>query len=199
MKPIAVAVIPMTLLVSACGSARDLVSNGDSNETADASSVELATQAPGPDYEELQKVRGYSESECSGVRLEEVRAAARSDLQRRAAGEGADYVRVIGNGPLAERGQCTNDFYRVSGMAYARQDAGGQAETEASRDDGSDTASERGDADDGSSQADRRVSDASSDKSAADKLAELEEMRERGLISEAEYERLRQRILDDAF
>jgi len=181
---IAFTVIFLSLLAGGCST---LPGTEREDTQARAGSVRLATEAPGEGYTEMRSITGYAEGECQSPLADEHRAEALADLRQRAAATGADHVKVIGSGALAERGFCATDIYRVSGIGYR---------LEATADEAHAGESEAGDG------AEVEAPETPSPETAGDtaeKLRELEALREQDLVSESEYERLRERILDEAF
>lgn len=177
-------VLLLPLALGACGS---FPTDGEGNPE----SVELGTKEPGSGFERLQRLTGYADGDCEGPQADDRLASARDDLRRRAAGSGADYVRVVGTGPLSERGRCSDEMYRISGVGYARA-SGNEASARSGDDSDTDKATQRTTTESSTPAPDQ-------ERSTADKLAELDELRERGLISESEYQRLRRKVLDEAF
>jgi len=183
------AVIPLSLLVAACGILPGAGAADTQAQGPDPESVEMATDEPGSGYQRLQKFNGYVKGECRSPRAGKLRAEALDSLRLQAAKGGADYVHVIGTCPLEERPSCGNEVYRISGVGYRLAGAGDDAADTGSRAGGQ---GQSGKASQGTNAPERG-------KSTAAKLRELEALREQDLISEAEYERLRERILDEAF
>ncbi len=177
-------VTALPLAIGACGS---LPAEGGGNVDA----VELGRKEPGSGFERLQRLTGYADGDCEGPRADDRLAAARDDLRRRAAGSGADYVRVVGTGALSERGRCSDEVYRITGIGYTRA-SGDKAPARSDGDSDAEATSKQ-------ATTDESMPAQSKERSTADELAELEELRQRGLISESEYERLRSNVLDEAF
>lgn len=94
------------------------------SQATDTSGVTLGTEAPGPGYHRLAMVEGFADGSgmnCVGPRYDKVLKAARAELRRAAKQAGADYVRVLSDGPLAGRnGNCTDNFMRLGGVAYIK-------------------------------------------------------------------------------
>lgn len=142
---------------------------------------------------------GYAEGECDGPRAERSLVQARADLRQRAAARGAEHVRVLGVGPLANRGHCQDDAFRVTGVPYVQATDSEASERQTADDQAAETETTTQDAGTLPKPDRRPTSSAERSAGTADKLAELEELREKDLISEQEYQRLRERVLDDAF
>jgi hypothetical protein len=193
MRRLATAVIPVSFLAAACGTIPGMSSSQAERTAVDPDTVQLTTEHPGTGYRRMSQMTGYAEGECQGPRAERSLSQARSDLRERAAASGADYVRVLGVGPLANRGGCQDDTYRVSGVPYVKTDD--TPSSDGGPSDDADTSSEAA----SSSSTPEKRSEPAADSSTADKLAEIEALREKGLISEQEYQRLRERVLDEAF
>ena len=180
-----------SLLLAACGSVPPLVSSDTDARSPDAEGVEVGKSEPRGDYRRVGRFYGFVSGECESPRAAELRAATLESLRGHAGRHGADFVHVIGTGPVNDRPKCGNDEYRVSGVGY-RLDANAIAEDEAD----ADTAG-----------TERRRSEpragetVSTDQRGrtAEKLRELDTLREQDLVSESEYQRLRERILDEAF
>lgn len=200
MRRIISAVIPLSVVLTACSGLPDMPSVGANRSGADPTnpdSVTIADRPPGSDYRSLGKVSGYARGNCKGPQATQQRSEAVDNLRKRAAADGADYVRVNGSGTIADRGVCTtDDVYRITGTAYTKAN-----KTETTN---PDTAAQSAD-DSPASKTDnatRSAPDNNGDNlegNTADKLKKLESLRRQGLITEAEYERLRERVLDEAF
>jgi hypothetical protein len=110
-----------TLLVAAMVTSGSVAADP---QGTDSGAVQLGTEAPGEGYRRLITLEGFADGSginCVGPRYDEVLAAARNDLRRSARREGADYVHVRANGPLAGRnGNCTDNFMRLRGVAYVK-------------------------------------------------------------------------------
>ena len=178
--------LPLTLLVTAC-STGSVLESGDGEVTDTAQDApELAREDPGPGFERMGTKTGFADGNCQGPRADTTRSSALDSLRERATASGADYVKVVGSGPMDERGMCANDVFRVSGVTYGRAASSEEGAPEAEPDTG------------GASAGGTTTPEGASE-STADKLEELENLREEGLISDDEYERLREQVLDEAF
>lgn len=147
----------------------------DSDAAAErAENMALSTEVPEAGALETGRHRGIARTNCnSDDGLEAGYENALEDLRIKAANDGADYLRVRGSGPIESRGFCDEDYYRVDGVGYRTDVA-----------DGSD------------GNGGRQGSNADS---LTSRLEELEALRERDLISEDEYERLRERVMDEPY
>lgn len=178
--------LPLTLLVTAC-STGPVLDSGDGEVTDTARDApELATEDPGTGFERMGTKTGFADGNCQGPRADATRSSALDSLRERASASGADYVKVVGSGPMDERGMCANDVFRVSGVTYGRAASSEEGAPEAEPDTGGASAA-------------RTATPEGASESTADKLEELENLREEDLISDDEYERLREQVLDEAF
>ncbi|GEM_PF-1095716 len=138
----------------------------------------VSTQAPGNEFRQVDQFTRYARVNCN---ISSQRAAGLETIVRKlrdeAAAGNADYLRIVGAGPLYNRGICDEYQLQLSGTAYQRG-AGGQT---------------------GSGQVDSSAGTAPATDSLAGRLEELEALRDRGLINQNEYEQLRERVLDEAY
>ena len=135
--------------------------------------MEVSTEVPQVGARQTGRHRGMARTDCNDDN--DVQAAysrALEDLRIKAANDGADCLRVLGSGPLDERGFCTDDYYRLNGVGFLvlNQNAG---MTEGSNGNSVDSLTGR--------------------------LEELDSLRSRGLITDGEYEQLREQVLNDAY
>ncbi|MFO8008487.1 MAG: SHOCT domain-containing protein [Candidatus Brocadiia bacterium] len=176
---------PLALLVTACSTGPVLDGSDGESRGSTEDTVELASEGPGSGFERTGTKTGFADGNCQGPRADAAREAALTSLRERASASGADYVKVVGSGPMEERGMCANDVFRVSGVTYKRAESGEEAS--------------EAEADAGAASADEPTAPEGTSESTADKLEELENLREEGLITDDEYERLREQVLDEAF
>ena len=150
----------------------------DSPEAAErAENMTIGTELPEGNAIDTGRARGVGRGDCrtpSG--LEEGYDNALRDLRIKVANDGADYLQILGRGPIGERGMCDEGYYRIDGRGFRTQ---GFA-------DSTTAGSASGNA--------GRSAD-----SLTSRLEELEALRERGLITEQEYEQLRERVLSDPY
>ncbi|RZU99033.1 SHOCT domain-containing protein [Spiribacter vilamensis] len=161
-----------TLFLAGCSGMGSLTSTDQADGEADRPpvEVELATEPPEFNARSTGQHRGIAMAECNtGIGLADARQEARDVLKRRAASNGADYVRVQGSGDLEDRGFCRDGYYRVIGDGFARLSEPARAATPDTTD------------------------------SLSSRLEELEGLRDRGLLNQNEYEQLRERVLDEAY
>lgn len=179
-----------SLLLAACGSMPPLVPSATDTRSPDAEGVEMGKSEPAGEYQRIGRFYGFVSGECESPRAAELRAATLASLRGHAGRQGADFVHVIGTGPIKNRPQCGNDEYRVSGVGY-RLDVSAMEEGEADVDT---PGRQRG-------RSEPRTGETvfTDQRGTAEKLRELGTLREQDLVSESEYQRLRERILDEAF
>jgi hypothetical protein len=159
----------------------------------EAESIRLVAEKPAGRFEELDRITGYGGPGCgtqSG--FDGSRERAFISLRNKAAVRGATHVRVLGTGDLESRGGCIQDQYQVTGIALRA--------IAAAPENLSPTAPQPPS---GESPADADQTQPGTveqqPRSTADKLTELIELRERGLISEQEYQQLRDQVLESRF
>lgn len=139
-------------------------------EEPENNGVKLGTEPPEFNARSTGNHRGIAQASCNINRsLDAARDEALSLLRKRAASNGADYVRVSGSGDLMDRGFCVDGYLRIDGEGFVELKNTGT--------------SDRGQAVD----------------SLSSRLEELEGLRDRGLLDQAEYEQLRERVLDEAY
>ena len=203
--------LPITLLaglLAGCSSlSPESFGFGGNREEGDPESVEVGTEDPPSELERIGRYQGNVPSQCA-TRAERGRVleSALNKMRTRAARAGATYMRVLGTGPLEERGECFDGFFRITGVAYGPEDAAEETARDESRDRSADEGSDRDEArDSGGEQDTRRDADAirsapdASRDSLTSRLEEIETLRERRLLSQEEYEQLRDRVLDAAY
>ena len=135
-----------------------------------ASEVELGLEPPQFDARSTGRHRGITRANCNSTSsLEAAQKEALELLRRRAANNGADYVRLAGSGDLEDRGFCSEGFFRVDGEGFVELDLQ-------------------------PAQAGENVAD-----SLTARLEELDALLERGLINQSEYDQLREQVLDEAY
>lgn len=167
-----------TLLVAGCA----VAPRGELTPAAE--SVRVVAEKPQGNFEDLGRVTGYGGPGCDNPStFEDSRRRAWISLRNKAAAEGATVVRVVGAGELESRGGCMRDQYQVTGIAL-------RPGTETSAPEPASTAGDPAPA---------APTAAPESRSTADQLSELIELRERGLISEQEYQNLRDQVLENAF
>jgi len=182
---LAAAMLVLGPFVTACSTVPDAGSSDTQAHDPAAQAVRLTTEKPGNGYQRVARINAYYEAGCQDPRADEHKTEAFANLRQQAASNGADYVEVVGSGPLEERGVCADDLFRVTGVAYRSPHA-----TEAA------AASQSQMPADSSTASPSPIDDAASTEA---KLHELERLHEEALISDAEYGRLRQRVLEEAF
>lgn len=187
------AMIPV--LLQGCGGLDAWTTESQKSSSAETS-VELGATEPGRGYRRLDEVSVAVEANCKGLRATNNRSEAQKGLRQNAAAEGADYVWVTGDGPIEGRGKCSDDVFRLDGIAYSREAGASSPGTQpASEED----ASERQEQTRKRDRTKSSGAESSQTTGTAEKLSKLERLREQDLISESEYERLRQKVLDEAF
>ncbi len=167
------------LLLTGCGANLDLstanlglgASGSPQAAPTAASEVVIGTEPPDFDARSTGRHRGIARANCnSNSSVEEARQEALELLRRRAANNGADYIRLTGSGSIDERGSCLDGFFRLDGVGFAELTTTRQADS-------------------GMSPADTLTA----------RLEELDALLERGLINQSEYDQLRQQVLDEAY
>ncbi len=145
----------------------------DSADAAErAETMTLSTEVPDVGARNTGQRRGIARADCrSDDGLRAGYAGALEDLRIKAANDGADYLQVLGSGPLESRGFCDEDYYRIDGRGYRTDNiaSGGSSG--------------------GGNNAD----------SLTGRLEELQALRDRDLITEQEYQELRERVLTDPY
>jgi len=147
-------------------------------ESVSTPELTISTRAPGNEFRRVDQFTRYARVNCN---IASQRDAGLEIIVRKlrdeAAAGNADYLRIVGAGPLYNRGICDEHQLQLSGSAYQR-DMGGQTGTATGKAGG--TAAPATD-------------------SLSGRLEELEALRDRGLINQNEYEQLRERVLDEAY
>ncbi|QGM21208.1 hypothetical protein GJ672_02245 [Spiribacter sp. 2438] len=181
-------IVPSLLLAGCAGSGPDLGTNigglylfsasPASEEAARrAEQMEIGVELPAGDAIDTGRRRGIASADC---RRDEGRQAgyeeALQELTIKVANDGADYLQVLGNGPLESRGSCRDGYYRLNGRGFRTADAGPA------------TSADTGEPADAA---------APEPGSLTARLEEIEALRDRGLINRDEYEQLRQHILSN--
>ena len=161
--------------------------------TAAGEAVEIGTETPDSGSEQLARIAGHGFGQCKRTKSNRAWRSARAALRNSAAEHGADYVRLLGVGPLEDRGICTDDVARFSGIAYGKNAADGLQDT------ASEGGPEKADTDSPKATDEGTSAAAAGQRDTASKLRELERLHGEGLISDSEYQRRREQILDAAF
>lgn len=184
-------IVPSLLLAGCAGSGPDfgtniggvyLFSASPASEEAArrAEQMEIGVELPAGDAIDTGRRRGIASADC---RRDEGRQAgydeALQELTIKVANDGADYLQVLGNGPLESRGSCRDGYYRLSGRGFRTGD--GESDPRPTMAE-TDKPAETTPAEPGSLTA---------------RLEEIETLRDRGLINRDEYEQLRQHILSN--
>jgi len=174
------------LFLSACG----LMPSGSSEPASSAAptspsdtqaavdnypGIEVITSSPERFSRQLGRYTVYERTSCNrDSERREAFAATLQKLQAKAADDGADTVRVLGTGALESRGLCNNDMFQLTGVAFREENI---QQNQASGGAGSGPQTD----------------------SLTARLEELDSLQERGLISESEYQQLREQVLNDAY
>lgn len=138
-----------------------------------AENMEISTEVPEVGARETGQRRGIARANCaSDDGLETGYENALEDLRIKVANDGADYLRVRGSGDIESRGFCDENYYRIDGVGF-RTDVANARSTDGNTASGADSLTAR--------------------------LEELEALRERDLITEEEYDRLRERVMNEPY
>ncbi len=172
------------LFLTACGlmpnSGSTAADNTESAATSQAEpvgnrfpGVEVITSSPEQFSRQLGRYTVYERTSCNREsERREAFAATLEKLQAKAADDGADAVRVLGTGALESRGLCNNDMFQLTGVAFREENIQPNTATN---------------------------SGANSADSLTTRLEELDSLRTRGLITDSEYQQLREQVLNDAY
>lgn len=141
-------------------------------ETLSTPGLTVSTDDPETFSRQVGRYTTYARTDCNSDR--ERRAAFNETLEKlraNAVEDGADYLRVLGTGSLESRGLCHNDMFQLTGVAFREENIpqGGMTGGQSSTD------------------------------SLTARLEELDALLERGLLSDSEYEQLRERVLNEAY
>lgn len=135
-----------------------------------ATKIRVAKADPPENYEELGPVSGSNGSGCGGYGAQGSYEGAVTDLKNQAFKIGADFVQIMTVTEPHVRPFCFDNVYRISGNAYRKV---GDAPK-------STTAS---------------PPTSAATRSATQKLQELQDLRDKKLITADEYEKMRKQIL----
>lgn len=132
----------------------------------------VGTSTPDTFSRQLGRYTTYARTDCNNDRDQRAAFVETLDkLKGNAVEDGADYLRVLGTGELESRGLCHNDMFQLTGVAFREE-----------------TLPQGGSAGGGSNT-----------DSLTSRLEELDTLRDRGLISDNEYQQLRERVLNEAY
>ena len=147
-------------------------------ETLGTPALTVGLDAPGGEFRKVDQFTRYARVNCNISSKREAGVETIVErLRDQAAAADADYLRVLGTGPLYNRGICNERQLQLSGAIYRRDQM--PAGTAATGSGGS-------------------AAPAATD-SLSSRLEELEGLRDRGLLNQNEYEQLRERVLDEAY
>ncbi|AGY91488.1 hypothetical protein SPICUR_02370 [Spiribacter curvatus] len=182
-------ILAACLSLTACGmipgnTDSDTATSSDSSEpvsgfidTLSTPALTVGTSAPDSGYRKVDQLTRYAQVNCNiaserDAGVEEIATRLRDE----AADTDADYLRILGTGSLYSRGICDERQLQMTGATYRRYQASG--DTAAPADD---------------------TGSAPTTDSLSSRLEELDGLRDRGLLDQAEYEQLRERVLDEAY
>ncbi len=146
-----------------------------SAEAVSTAGLTVGTDDPESLSRQIGRYTTYARTDCNSDRAR--RAAFMETLEKlkaNALDDGADYLRVLGTGGLETRGLCHNDMFQLTGVAF-REEVFPQGMMMGN----------------GGAQ---MTTD-----SLTSRLEELDALRERGLLTDGEYQQLRDRVLNEAY
>ncbi len=171
-------ILASSLALSACSSLPDIIP-GSSESAAESAApqsfegLEVGIDPASSYSRQVGRYTAYARTNCALERdRREAFTLTLNKLKADAVSDGADYLRVLGTGPLNNRGLCSNDNFQLTGIAMKRE-----------------AIPQSNGASNGGSVTDSLTA----------RLQELDALRERGLISDNEYQQLRERVLNDAY
>ena len=171
------AIVAISLLIAVCSAAV---------AQTDVSSVQVGSESPGNDYSQIGPITAKSGGGCGLFGKKGTFQGAMTSLRKEAAEMGADYVQILQQEGEHMAGACLSRGYTIDGYAYKRTAPAGSL-SEATSESQS------------NSQAPSAASSPSPTTTKPDLYAELlklDDLRKRGLLTDAEFDAAKRRLLD---